>query len=69
MISQMLLCLQLAEKDDASLGTRDEARRVLDNLERVVADDKAGKHALLMVEKSGRQGPDFCKNLETFVDW
>jgi hypothetical protein len=39
---------QLAEKDDPSLGTKAEAKRVLDNLERIVADPGPAMYKVLV---------------------
>ncbi len=48
-LSNMLYCLQLSDRDDPSLGTRDEARKVIDHFDRIVSDPGPARYRDLVL--------------------
>lgn len=69
LFNNMLLSLSMAEKDDVSLGTKEEVRKVLSNTERIVTDPGPKKYKHLLKPNPKRQGPVHCQTLEQFITW
>jgi len=71
-LDKVINCLLLSESDDPSLGTREEAQRVLDNFRRIVCDEGPKKYLHLVNQASKlekRRGGSNCKTLGLFATY
>jgi DNA-dependent protein kinase catalytic subunit len=70
-LDHMLSSLAMAEHDDTSLGTKDQARKVVGNLERIVTDrgPQLYKRLNKVSQSRPRAGASHCASLETFTAW
>lgn len=68
-VYNLLISLSLAEKDDFTLGTREEIMRALVNLQRIVTDPGPKKYRHLVKRHQDREGPECCASLDDFTTW
>jgi len=65
-ISVLLECLGLAEKDRPELGTREETRKAIANYQDIVERDAEKDNCF--ISHGDRSGPAFCQSLYLFVE-
>ncbi len=53
-LHNMITCLQMSDRDDPSLGTRDEARKVISHFERIVTDPSVQRYRDLVSDVFAR---------------